>query len=122
MLAASSADDDEELPITADGRARLGDKLLGQGQSGEALVHYREAVRIEDGTESRTRLGDAYAYGGQGLNAYRQYRRAIKMSSAMLRARSSPHVEPILDRVRQSRVDEILKSAVRASRKGGRST
>jgi tetratricopeptide (TPR) repeat protein len=79
-----SAEDDETKP-TAQALAELGEKRLDEGNIGEALDKYRDAVRTarktgEDESDHRVNLGDAYAYSGQGVNAYRQYKRAIKLS------------------------------------------
>ena len=79
-----SGDDDEDKP-TAEALAQQGIRHLDEGNIGEALEKYRDAVRTarktgEDESDQRVNLGDAYSYSGQGLNAYRQYKRAIKLS------------------------------------------
>lgn len=79
-----SQEDDAKAPRARD-LAEQAIKRLDEGNVGEALEKYRDAVRAsrktgEDETEQRVNLGDAYAYSGQGLNAYRQYKRAIKLS------------------------------------------
>jgi tetratricopeptide (TPR) repeat protein len=76
--------DGNPMAFTPEDRIEKGDRLLKEGQVGEALSQYREAVRsagdVDSGVSHRTTLGDAYAYSGQAVNAYRQYKRAIKAS------------------------------------------
>ena len=82
---ATLSGEDEDSGPTAEALAERGIKHLDEGNIGEALSSYRDAVRAArktgaDESDQRVNLGDAYAYSGQGLNAYRQYKRAIKLS------------------------------------------
>ena len=57
-----------------------GNKLAEQGQYGEAIVEYRNAIKIDERFgEARLKLADTYAKNGDSRNAYREYIRAADL-------------------------------------------
>jgi predicted O-linked N-acetylglucosamine transferase (SPINDLY family) len=98
-------------PNLAEGHFRLGDALMGQGKSDEAVAAYRQAISIKpDFAEPHSNLGNALTGQGKLDEAIAAYRQAISIKPTL----AEPHCNLGGALAAQGKLDEAVAAYRRA--------